>query len=170
MDSPQPKSNPLVPVLSIGLILVACIAGYFGYKYSQSQDALASETAQFTQAQATITSLTAENAEAKDNVAALTSQVEESQKQIAELQPLAEKARTLPIRLTINQHAANAGYNVFAFNLSRSSLRFVFTINGGRKINAVIDGGKFFVIRALASGDTLAVDSKGYDTKTVTIQ
>lgn len=170
MDSTQTKSSPLVPILSIGLILVAVIAGYFGYRSSQSQDALAAETNQFTQAQATIASLTAENTEEKESNAALTSQVEESQKQIAELQPLAEKARTLPIRLTINKHAANAGYNVFAFNLARSSLRFVFTINGGRKINAVIDGGKFFVIRALASGDTLSVDSNGYDTKTVTIQ
>jgi len=170
MDSPQTKSSPLVPILSVCLILISCIAGYLGYKYSQSQDSLATVAGQLTQTQAQITSLTADNTEAKENAAALTSQLEDSQKQIAELQPLAEKARTLPIRLTINQHAANAGYNVLAFNLSRSSLRFVFTVNGARKINAVIDGGHFYILRGLASGDTLAVDSRGYDTKTVTIQ
>ena len=136
------KSKALVGVLSVILIVVAVIAGVFTYKYFQV---------------------------AEDN-AALTTQLEDSQKQISELQPLAEKARTLPVRLTINRHALNAGYNVLAFNLSRSSLRFQFTVNGTRHIAAVIDGGRFFIVKGLASGDTLAVDSEGYDTKTVSIQ
>jgi Tfp pilus assembly protein PilN len=81
------KSKALVGVLSVILIVVAVIAGVFTYKYFQA---------------------TEENA-------TLTAQLEDSQKQISELQPLAEKARTLPVRLTINRHALNAGYNVVAF-------------------------------------------------------
>ena len=143
MDSATPnRASALVPVLSLCLILVAAIAGYFGFKYSQSQE----------------------------TVAGLTSQLEDSQKEISELQPLADKARTLPVRLSINRHALNAGYNVLAFNLSRQSLRFEFTVNGSKHFNTVIDGGRFFIVKALASGDMLTVASDGYDPKTVTIQ
>lgn len=142
MDSPETKkSHPLVASLSVFLIIVAAIAAWYAYKWNQSQEVVAS----------------------------LTSQLESSEKQIAELQPLAEKARQLPIVVRIDRHAINAGYNLFTFNRSRDSLRFHFTVNGGRQFNAVIDGGKFWVLKGLANGDTVQIDSDGYDAKTVSI-
>jgi hypothetical protein len=94
------------------------------------------------------------------------------QKQIAELQPLANKARQLPIVLRIDRHAINAGYNLFIFNRSRDSLHFkcsLQVLGRNRQRIYTIDGGKFAIFPGLATGDTVQIESDGYDPKTVTI-
>lgn len=136
------SSKALVCALSVALIIVAVIAGVFTYKYFQA---------------------------AEEN-ATLTAQLEDAQKQINELQPLADKARTMPLAIRIDRHALNVGYNLFAFNRARESLRFQFTVNGSKKFGRVIDGGRFWVLKGLASGDVVKIDSEGYDSKSVTIQ
>jgi hypothetical protein len=146
-DAPQPTSGKvLMPVLSVLLILVAAIAGWSLYSGQQKQAAL------------------------DEQVSTLTSQLEDSEKQIAQLQPLAQKARELPVVLRINRHALTPGYTLITINQSRSSLRFTFTVNGGRTFNRVIDAGRLWLLNGLASGDRLTIESDGFDPKEVTIQ
>jgi hypothetical protein len=149
-DSPsaQPKSsNAIVVALSVVLLIVLIGGGYLINKTNND--------------------LTASNAQ----VASLTGQLEDAQKEITSLQPLAEKARTMPITFRIDRHALTDGYTLFTFNRARDSLRFKVVINGGKTFpNVVIDGGKFWQLRGLASGDTVVVSSAGFDDKTVNIQ
>jgi hypothetical protein len=154
-DSPDAKSNKaLVGSLSVALIFIACLAAYFVYRGNQFEE-----------------QATALNGQ----VASLTSQLEDAQKEIIALQPLAEKARTMPVVFRIDRHALNAGYNLYVINRARISLRFTYTVNGrevrgGRAASPVIDGGRFTIIPGLASGDVVKIASDGYDDKTVTIQ
>jgi len=146
-DSAQPKTHKTLAIVSsICLVIVAVIAGYWINK-ANSQLAAANE-----------------------QTASLTSQLEDAQKEIAELQPLANKARTLPVTFRIDHHALSAGYTLYTFNRSRESLRFHIAVNGGRTFNPVIDGGKLWMLRGLASGDKVEVSSDGYDPRTITIQ
>jgi hypothetical protein len=147
-DSAQPKSsNALVVALSVCLIIVALAAGYFVYR--------------------TNSALAASN----EQVASLTGQLEDAQKEITNLQPLADKAKAMPVTFRIDRHALTAGYTLYTFNRARESLRFKVVINGGKTFpNVVIDGGRFWQLRGLASGDTIVVSSEGYDDKTVNIQ
>jgi hypothetical protein len=146
-DNPAPTSGKtLVVVLSLCLIVVAGLAGYI-----------------LINSQKNVTEL-------QGQVSSLTTQLEDSEKQIAELQPLAQKARTLPITFRIDRHALGAGYTLFTFNRARESLRFTFTVNGNRKFNTVIDGGRLWMLKGLATGDSVEVVSDGYDPKTVAIQ
>jgi hypothetical protein len=148
-DSPaQSKfSNAIVVALSVVLVLGAIGAAYLINKSSSEAKA------------------------AQDQVASLTGQLEDAQREISELKPLANKARTLPVTFRIDRHALSAGYTLYTFNRSRESLRFHVSIEGGKSFpNVVIDGGKFWQLRGLASGDKVTVSSTGYDDKTVNIQ
>jgi hypothetical protein len=146
-DTAQPKTHKTLAIVSsICLIIVAVVAGYCINK--------------------TNSQLTASN----EQVASLTGQLEDAQKEIADLQPLANKARTLPVAFRIDHHALSAGYTLYTFNRARESLRFHVTVNGGRNFNPVIDGGKLWMLRGLATGDKVEVSSEGYDARTVTIQ
>jgi hypothetical protein len=141
MTDQLPSSKTLVRSLTVILIVAAVVAGYFAVKYNQ----------------------------ANEQIASLTSQLGDAQKQIAELQPLADKALTLPISLRIDRHALTAGYDLFIINRAGESLRFHFAV-GNRQLETVIDGGKWWTLQGLASGDVVQIDSKGYNSKTVTIQ
>jgi hypothetical protein len=146
-DIPQPKSGKvLVAILSVLLIVVAGIAGWSLVSGQQKQAAL------------------------DEQVATLTSQLEDSEKQIAQLQPLAQKARELPVVVRINRHALTPGYTLITINQSRSSLRFKFVVNGGRTFGRVIDAGKLWLLNGLASGDKVSIESEGYDAKEIAIE
>ena len=141
------------------MIAAAC-AVYFAVKTSKAN----SENAALT------TRLEQTVSQDKEQMDSLTAQLEAAEKRIAELQPLADKARTLPLTWRIDRHALHAGYDLFVFSRARESLRFHFTINGTRKVDALIDGGKLWILHGLASGDSVEISSDGYDSKTVPIQ
>jgi uncharacterized membrane protein len=145
-DVPVPENRKsLVAVLAVLIILVGALAGYFIYKSNQ----------------------------ADEQISALTTQLEDAEKQIAQLQPLAEKARVLPVITHLNKHALAAGYDLLTSNRSRESLRFRFTVEAmgrQRSYAAVIDGGRFFILHGLASGDKITIESEGYDPVTVDVQ
>ena len=146
-ELPATSKTPVaaVPILTSFLLAAICVAGYFGYtSHSQSEE-----------------------------IVALQGQVEDAEKQIANLQPLAQKARQLPIATRINRHAANAGNNLVIFNRARDSLRLNIAINAGGRVKNVIpvvDGGRMYLIRSLAPGDSVAISADGYDTTTVPIE
>lgn len=151
-DLPPPKrssSKALVASLIVSQISVAGIAAYSFFKGNRSDTKIASLNGQ---------------------VASLTSQLEDSQKEISEL-----RARTMPITLSIDRDAINAGYNLNVYNEARTSLRFHFMVSGnevrGSKITrAVIDGGRFIIIPGLARGDVVKINCDGYDDRSVTIK
>jgi hypothetical protein len=166
--SDSKSSRPLLAVVAVLLIIMAAVAGLYNYKYDQATTQIAAISTERDAA-------TVENAQDKEQIATLTGQLEDAQKEISELQPLANKARTMPIALRIDRHALNAGYNLFVYNRARISLRFHYTINGnevhaGKGARPVIDGGRFAIIPGLASGDVVKIDSEGYDDRTITIQ
>jgi hypothetical protein len=147
MNEPAPAKTPVVAIAVLTSLLAAavCVAGYLAYtSHGQSEE-----------------------------ISALQSQVEDSEKQIAQLQPLAEKARQLPIVTRINRHAANSGYNMIIINRSRDSLRLNIAVTAGGKVKnfiPVVDGNHFFMVRSLAPGDSVAIGADGYDTTTVPIE
>lgn len=150
-DSTHPNSHKTTAIVSsVCSIIVVVVCGVCGYFINKTSSALATSNEQ---------------------VASLTGQLEDAQKEIADLQPLANKARAMPVTFRIDRHAVSAGYTLFTFNRSRDSLRFKVVINDGRTFpNVVIDGGKFWQLRGLASSDKVVVSSEGYDDKTVNIQ
>jgi len=111
--------------------------------------------------------------QAKEESMALQSQLADAEKQVSELQPLAHKARKLPVSTRLVKHAFNAGYNLSVFNQSRAPIRLSITVTVmGRATThtPVIDGGRVWFLNGLAPSDTVTLASEGYDTETITIQ
>jgi hypothetical protein len=150
LSPPQRSSSKaLVASLVVSQIVVAGVAAYSILKGTKPDAKIASLNGQ---------------------VASLTSQLEDSQKEISEL-----RARTMPITLSIDRDAINAGYNLNVFNQAMTSLRLHFMVSGnevrGSKITrAVIDGGRFIIIPGLAKGDVVKINCEGYDDRSVTIK
>lgn len=99
----------------------------------------------------------------------------EKDAKIAQLQPLAEKARHLPVRWRITPPGilGPPGNVLFIFNLERTPLRLQITLNAlGRthSQNHVINGGGFFRITQLAMGDHVTLSADGYDPTEITVR
>ncbi len=141
----QKQRRGITVTLIVLLVVVIGVAGAFLYKLVQ----------------------------AKDESSALRAQLEDAERQISELQPLAQKARKLPISTRVDRHAINAGYNLMIFNQSRAPLRLSVTVTAvgrSRTFTPVIDGGKLWFVRGLAPNDTVSIASDGYDTEMLTIE
>jgi uncharacterized membrane protein YhiD involved in acid resistance len=93
----------------------------------------------------------------------LQSQLAEDESQIAQLQPLADKARQMPIR-TKFQKSLGPGYMLQIFNISRTSLRVEVVVTAlNKSLAQVIDGGRLWIVRGFASGDQIEIKSDNYD-------
>jgi hypothetical protein len=93
----------------------------------------------------------------------LQSQLAQDESQIAQLQPLANKARQMPVR-TKFQKSFGPGYVLQIFNVSRTSLRVEVTVAAlNKSLAQVVDGGRFWFVRGFASGDQIEIKSDGYD-------
>jgi uncharacterized phage infection (PIP) family protein YhgE len=100
----------------------------------------------------------------------LQSQLAEDESQIAQLQPLANKARQMPITHKFVKSLFGPGYWLEVINISRTSLRFEVTVAAlNKSFSLVIDGGKVGIVRGFASGDQIEIKSDGYDSVKLTV-
>jgi uncharacterized membrane protein YhiD involved in acid resistance len=99
----------------------------------------------------------------------LQSQLAQDESQIAQLQPLANKARQMPIRAKF-QKSFGSGYMLQIFNISRTSLRVEVVVTAlNKSLAQVIDGGRFWFVRGFASGEQIEIKSDGYDSVKLTV-
>jgi Tfp pilus assembly protein PilO len=107
--------------------------------------------------------------QSKAELEQLQSQLAQDESQIAQLQPLADKAKQMPIR-TKFQKSFVPGYTLQIFNISRTSLRFEVVVTAlNKSLAQVIDGGRFWFVRGFASGDQIEIKSDGYNSVKLTV-
>jgi hypothetical protein len=101
--------------------------------------------------------------ESKTELEQVQSQLAQDESQIAQLQPLADKARQMPIRTKFLK-SFGSGYALQIFNISRTSLRFEAVVTSlNKSLAQVVDGGQFWYVRGFASGDQIEIRCDGYD-------
>jgi hypothetical protein len=79
----------------------------------------------------------------------------------------------LPIHAIIDKHAITPGFTIAITNQGSTPMRWTVTVNrGGRitKFAPVVDNGHFFEQRGLVEGDSVTVESTGYETQTFPIK
>jgi hypothetical protein len=124
-------------------------------------------------AQAKIAVLQQENATLQQENEATKSFLEQAEAEVAELKPLAAKARTLPIRWGVTKGILASGYVLIIHNETITPIRLdvTWTANGRTKPlpSFVLDGVQYHRLPGLAPGDTLTIESEGFDPMTLTI-
>jgi Tfp pilus assembly protein PilO len=99
----------------------------------------------------------------------LQSQLAQDESQIAQLQPLANKARQMPIKTQFLKPHGH-GYTLVIRNISTTSLRVEVTVTAlNKSLAEVIDGGRTWFVPGLASGDQIEIVSDGYDSIKLTV-
>lgn len=110
-------------------------------------------------------------AEQSMTISKLQVELTQTKAEIAQLQPLAAKARTLPVTTRLVK-GRGAGYTLFLMNEAREALRFSIKITSLGKTHTatqVVDGGHGWPLPGLASSDTVEIESEGYDPTLVKI-
>jgi outer membrane murein-binding lipoprotein Lpp len=100
------------------------------------------------------------------------SALEEAESEISKLQPLADKARQLPVRTRLNHIGVGSAYTLVFRNESRVAMRFFVVITSAshaKTYNSVIEAGKIWVLPRLAAGDVVEIASEGFDTYKVSV-
>lgn len=99
----------------------------------------------------------------------LQSQLAQDESQIAQLQPLANRARQMPIKTQFLKPHGN-GYTLTIHNISTTSLRVEVTVTAlNKSLAQVINGGRIWFVHGLASGDQIEIVSDGYDSMKLTV-
>lgn len=102
--------------------------------------------------------------QSKNESEQLQSQLAQDESQIAQLQPLANKARQMPITTKIQKSMKGAGFVLEIFNISRTSLRIEVVATAlNQNLTRVIDVGRPWFVGGFASGDQIEIKSDGYD-------
>jgi predicted nucleic acid-binding Zn-ribbon protein len=111
--------------------------------------------------------------EAKRQSGELKSQLARAQDELAKLQPLAVKARALPVETTLEKDFWARGFTMHVRNLNTDPLKVKITIGGSAKASvqsATIEGGGLLNVENLPAGAKLVIESAGYNTLSVTAQ
>jgi hypothetical protein len=110
--------------------------------------------------------------ELKSEYAQMKAQHEQDQLKIAELQPLADKARQMPI--TAKFQKMKDGTSAFALaNTSRKTLNLQVTVTRTGKaqtFSPVIEPGKMWLLNGLLLGEEVDVACEGYESQQLTVQ
>jgi len=117
--------------------------------------------------------------QAKARAADLQARLQKSEGEIARLQPLVQRARHLPVTMSVEKAhggpfslASAGGLTLHVSNLYLEPLSVVVAItdpDGTRSQSAAIAGGATLKLEKLADGDTVVVSSEGYDPVTLTV-
>jgi hypothetical protein len=100
------------------------------------------------------------------------SSLEQAEGEISSLQPLAAKARQLPVRTRIHHVGQGSAYNLVIRNESRTAMRLFVVVTAdshAKTYNSVVEAGKIWVFPRLAVGDVIEIASEGYDTTKITV-
>lgn len=119
------------------------------------------------------TGLLKELGQARSQAQDLKAQLTKAQGDLTKLQPLAAKARVLPLETSFEKgfwdrgftlHVKNPNPDPLSVNIKISGLGTAFTRS------ATIEGGGLLNVENLAAGLKVTIESAGYDTSTVTVQ
>ena len=121
-------------------------------------------------ARADLEAAKAQNRQLSEELATTKTMLEQSEAEVAELNPLAAKARQIPIRCRFAR-PEGAGLRLMVRNLSRTPLKLDIGVNAADKPQAfspTIEPGRFYLLPAdLPPGVSIDVVCSGYDTMTL---
>jgi len=130
--------------------------------------------AEINQANGGLSRLQKELDQAKGQNEDLSAKLAKAEAGIAKLQPLAVKARVLPVSATIEKVSFwSAGFTMHVRNLNSSPLNVNITIGASGKtpsMSATIEGGGTLNIGNLAAGADVVIASEGYDPAKLTVR
>ncbi|HKM55946.1 MAG TPA: hypothetical protein VJY33_21245, partial [Isosphaeraceae bacterium] len=92
---------------------------------------------------------------------------------LASLQPLAQKARALPLATSFEKNYWERAFTLHVKNLDSEPLKVNITIAGPGKASTksvTMEGGGLLNVENLAAGAKVVIEGAGYDTLSVTAQ
>jgi DNA repair exonuclease SbcCD ATPase subunit len=164
------------PLIFLSVVCVASVGAAFHY-YSTANE-LNTQVLGFQHSsddlKGQVQTLQASDSDQKSQIETLQGELAERNTLIAQLQPLAQKARHLPVKCRVVSGAAfgPGGYVLQIFNQDREPLRVEVTLKALDKTssqNRVIKGGSFWSITQLAKGDHVTLNADGYDPREINI-
>lgn len=108
----------------------------------------------------------------EQDLASTRAALEQAEGEISTLQPLAAKARQLPVRTRLIHVGQGSAYNLVIRNESRVAMRLFVVVNGdnhSKTYNSVVEGGRIWVFPRLVAGDSVEIASEGFDTTKVSV-
>jgi|GEM_PF-2559041 len=111
--------------------------------------------------------------QSKSQAEALRTQLAKAQGDLASLQPLAQKARALPLATSFEKNYWERAFTLHVKNLDSEPLKVNITIAGPGKASTksvTMEGGGLLNVENLAAGAKVVIEGAGYDTLSVTAQ
>ncbi len=111
--------------------------------------------------------------QARSQAESLKSQLAKAQGDLAKLQPLAVKARAMPVVTTLEKNYWERAFTLHVKNMNPDPLQVSITVFGPGKPSAksvTVEGGGLLNVENLAAGAKVVIESAGYDTLSVTAQ
>jgi hypothetical protein len=79
----------------------------------------------------------------------------------------------LPIHATIDRHSITPGFMISIRNQGNTPMRWHVSVDRGGHVThfaTVVDGGQAFDQRGMVDGDTVTIESDGYETQVFTVR